>query len=230
MNIFHKYHEISRFKKSFDMVTNKIHYPIAIFLCSLISKTKATPNFITLISIIFELSAISLIFFDFYQYKYVIVLLFQFGWIFDLMDGMLARYKKQGSFHPTNPSIKGSYLDSVSDHVLKFIAIGALAFQFSKSIAGGWKLSILFIVVHAITQTEYTIRNLTLLKTESNNTKVKTEDGSILKPIVLLFNNIYLFYIVFLPIERIDLLFICFGIGEIILFIKRSLKFWFTEN
>jgi len=230
MSLIHIYKDIAQFKKSFDIITNKIHYPIAIFLCSLISKTKATPNFITFISIIFELTAISLICINFTHYKYVIVILFQLGWIFDLMDGMLARYKKQGSYHSTNPSIKGYYLDAVSDHVLKFMAIGALSFQLSNSFSWGWKLSLLFIVIHAITQTEYTIRNLILAKTQQNKPELKKRTGSVIESTVLLFNNIYLFYFIFLPIGRIDLLFICFGIGEIILFLKRSLKFWFTVN
>ncbi|MBC8197992.1 MAG: CDP-alcohol phosphatidyltransferase family protein [Candidatus Marinimicrobia bacterium] len=230
MTFIHIYKDIAQFKKSFDIITNKFHYPIAIFLCTLISKSKATPNFITFISIVFELSAISLICINFSLYKYFIVILFQLGWIFDLMDGMLARYKKQGSYHPTNPSIKGYYLDAVSDHVLKFMAIGALAYQLSSTFSWGWKLSLLFIVIHAITQTEYTIRNLILVKTQQDKPELSRRTGSIVESTVLLFNNIYLFYIIFLPIDRIDLLFICFGIGEIILFIKRSLKFWVSVN
>ena len=39
----------------------------------------------------------------------IIVVLLQLGWLFDLMDGMMARYKKMGYYHPDNPSNKGYY-------------------------------------------------------------------------------------------------------------------------
>ncbi|MDP6032748.1 MAG: CDP-alcohol phosphatidyltransferase family protein [Candidatus Marinimicrobia bacterium] len=89
-----RYSEISQFRKSFDFITNRIHYPIATYYCALISFTKITPNQITLLAIISELSAIYFILTSFESNMIIIVILLQLGWIFDLMDGMMARFKK----------------------------------------------------------------------------------------------------------------------------------------
>jgi len=119
-----RYSEISQFRRNrFDLVTNLIYYPIASFLCMLLSYTQITPNFITWVAILLELIAVYLIVIDLAHYKMVILLLLQFGWIFDLMDGMMARYKKMGSYDLEKPSNKGYYLDAVSDHILKFMII-----------------------------------------------------------------------------------------------------------
>ncbi|MDP7527025.1 MAG: CDP-alcohol phosphatidyltransferase family protein [Candidatus Marinimicrobia bacterium] len=89
-----RYSEISQFRKSFDFITNRIHYPIATYYCALISFTKIMPNQITLLAIISELSAIYFILTSFESNMIIIVILLQLGWIFDLMDGMMARFKK----------------------------------------------------------------------------------------------------------------------------------------
>ena len=121
-----RYTEISQFRKPFDIITNWVHYPIASYLCASLSYLAITPNQITLLAILSELSATYFILTGFESNMILIVILLQLGWLFDLMDGLMARYKKMGYYHPENPSNKGYYLDAVSDHILKFIILGSL--------------------------------------------------------------------------------------------------------
>jgi len=219
-----RYKEISEFRKEFDLITNWFHYPIATFLCVILSYTFITPNMITVLAISFELLAIYLILTNFIEYTFIIVILLQLGWIFDLMDGMMARFKKIGFYHPTHPSNKGYYLDAVSDHILKFMIIAALGYELSKNHEFGLGIGMLALVIHAITQTEHTLRSLIKKgSTQSqNNNNISTH-------IALAMNNIYLFYLIFIPINRIDLLLIFFGAFEVLLFLKRIILFWINE-
>ena len=98
MNFVKQYKEISQYRKNSDIITNNIHYPIAITISVIISSTFITPNMLTLLAVISELIAIYFIYFDLVRYSLVIVMLLQLGWIFDLMDGMMARYKKVGYY------------------------------------------------------------------------------------------------------------------------------------
>jgi len=219
-----RYKQISEFRKEFDLITNWFHYPIATFLCVILSYTFITPNMITVLAISFELLAIYLILTNFIEYTFIIVILLQLGWIFDLMDGMMARFKKMGFYYPTNPSNKGYYLDAVSDHILKFMIIAALGYELSKNHEFGLEIGMLALVIHAITQTEHTLRSLIKKgSTQSqNNNNISTH-------IALAMNNIYLFYLIFIPINRIDLLLIFFGAFEVLLFLKRIILFWINE-
>ena len=223
-----RYTEISKFRKSFDTVTNWVYYPMASFICALFSYSAITPNQITCLAILSELSATYLIITSFESNLILIVILLQFGWLFDLMDGMLARYKKIGFYHPTNPSNKGYYLDAVSDHILKFIILGALTYQFTLQNESGWFIGLIAIIIHGITQTEHTLRKMI------HNFRIKTNQRQKLKPslvehIALIMNNIYLFYFVFIMFNRIDLLLLTFAGAESILFIKRVFQFWQSE-
>ena len=186
-----RYKELSQYHKQFDIITNWIHYPIATFLCSVMSYTSISPNSITFLAISFELIAFYLILTNFTQLAIIIVLLLQFGWIFDLMDGMMARFKKMGYYHPTEPSNKGYYLDAVSDHILKFMIIAALGYELSKNHEFGWEIGMLALVIHAITQTEHTLRSL--IKKGSSQPENKNNNFS--THIALAMNNIYLFYL-----------------------------------
>ena len=105
-----RYTEISKFRKSFDVITNWVYYPIASYICTLLSYTSITPNQVTLVGIISELCAIYFILAGFELNLIIIVVLLQCGYIFDLIDGMLARYKKIGFYHSKKPSIRGYYL------------------------------------------------------------------------------------------------------------------------
>ena len=219
-----RYKELSQYRKQFDIFTNWIHYPIATFLCSIMSYTSISPNSITFLAISFELIAFCLILINFTQFAIFIVLFLQFGWIFDLMDGMMARFKKVGYYHPTNPSNKGYYLDAVSDHILKFMIIAALGYELSKNNEFGWEIGMLALLIHAITQTEHTLRNLI----KKGSTKPKN-NNNFFTHIALAINNIYLFYLIFIPMNRIDLLLIFFTVFELLLLLKRTIFFWINE-
>ena len=222
-----RYSEISQFRKSFDVVTNWVHYPIATYLCALLSFTGISPNQITSLAIIFELSAIYFILTSFESNMILIVVLLQLGWIFDLMDGMMARYKKMGFYHPDNPSNKGYYLDAVSDHILKFMIIGALGYQLSRSHELGWEIGMLALIIHGITQTEHTLRGMISKQKNGNQGSSKVRD--LTGQLALLMNNIYLFYLVFIPMNRIDILLISFAGFELLLLVKRTISFWINE-
>ena len=69
-----------------------------------------------------------------------------------------------------------------------------------------------------------------------DNVRMRTELEQSLKSkvtimdhITLMLNNIYLFYFVFISINRIDLLLLTFAGAETILFIKRVFQFWRSE-
>ena len=220
-----RYKELSQYRKQFDIFTNWIYYPIATFFCSILSYTSISPNSITFLAISFELTAFYLILTNFTQLAILIVLLLQFGWIFDLMDGMLARFKKMGYYHPTEPSNKGYYLDAVSDHILKFMIIAALGYELSKNHEFGWEIGMAALVIHAITQTEHTLR--TLIKKRLN--KPNSKNNNISTHVALVMNNIYLFYLIFIPMNRLDLLLIFFAGFEILLLLKRIILFWINE-
>lgn len=219
-----RYKELSQYHKQFDIFTNWIYYPIATFLCSILSYTSISPNSITFLAISFELIAFYLILINFTQFAIFIVLLLQFGWIFDLMDGMMARFKKVGYYHPTKPSNKGYYLDAVSDHILKFMIIAALGYELSKNHEFGWEIGMLALLIHAITQTEHTLRNL--IKKGSTQHK---NNNNFFTHIALAMNNIYLFYLIFIPMNRIDLLLIFFAVFELLLLLKRIIFFCVNE-
>jgi phosphatidylglycerophosphate synthase len=192
-----------------------------------LSFTGITPNQITFLAIISEMSAVFFILNDFESNLILIVALLQFGWIFDLMDGMMARFKKMGFYHPEKPSLKGYYLDAVSDHVLKFIIIGALGYQLSRSHEFGWEIGMLVLIIHGITQTEHTLRAM-ISKQKSGN-QDSNNMSSLTGQMALLMNNIYLFYLVFIPMNRIDLLLISFAAFELLLLVKRMIAFWINE-
>ena len=221
-----RYTDISQFRKSFDIVTNWMYYPIASYLCVLLSYSTITPNQITILGILSELSAIYFIITEYEANMILIIILLQLGWIFDLMDGMMARYKKISFYHPDKPSNKGYYLDAVSDHILKFIILGALTYQFSLQNKNGWLIGLIAIIIHGITQTEHTLSKMII---KSKIKLFQEQKPTILGHISLILNNIYLFYLVFILINRIDLLLITFAGAELILFIKRVFQFWKSE-
>ena len=222
-----RYAEISRLRKPFDVVTNWVHYPIATYLCALLSFTGISPNQITSLAIISELSAIYFILTSFESNMILIVALLQLGWIFDLMDGMMARYKKMGFYHPDYPSNKGYYLDAVSDHILKFMIIGALGYQLSRSHELGWEIGMLALIIHGITQTEHTLRDM--ISKQKNGSQDYSNVSDLTGQLALLMNNIYLFYLVFIPMNRIDILLISFAGFELLLLVKRTISFWINE-
>ena len=226
MNFIRQYKEISIYRKKLDIITNNIHYPIATILCVIISSTSITPNMITLIAIISELFGIWLIYTDLVEYSVIIVILLQFGWICDLMDGMLARYKQLGYYHPNKPSLKGYYWDSVSDHILRLLVLTFLGFHLVQQNEYGVYFALIGISIHAITQIEHILRDYIL---KGIKTSIPLDNNEMVDQIILLSNNIYIFYFIFILINRIDLLFIVFPIIQITLLVKRFIQFSFSK-
>ena len=228
MKIIQRYKEISMHRKNFDIVTNNIHYPIASFLCTLISFSRITPNMVTFFAFLSELGAVGLILINLIKYRFLIVLLLQFGWIFDLMDGMLARYKKLGFYHPMNPSLKGYYWDSVSDHILRLLVLSVLGVFLAQQSENGIIYAVVGISIHAITQLEHIISDF-ILKGVDKPQSSKDHSNGIINKIILLIINIYLFYFIFILLNRIDLLFIVLPIIQFILFSKRFIQFSYSK-
>ena len=226
MNFVRQYKEISIYRKKLDIITNNIHYPIATILCVIISSTSITPNMITLIAIISELFGIWLIYTDLVEYSVIIVILLQFGWICDLMDGMWARYKQLGYYHPNKPSLKGYYWDSVSDHILRLLVLTFLGFHLVQQNEYGVYFALIGISIHAITQIEHILRDYIL---KGIKTSIPLDNNEMVDQIILLSNNIYIFYFIFILINRIDLLFIVFPIIQITLLVKRFIQFSFSK-
>jgi len=223
-----RYRDIIKFRKSFDLVTNWVHYPIAGFLCTLLSFTSITPNQITFLAILSEIGAVYFILTDFESTRIWIVVLLQLGWILDLMDGMMARYKKIGYYHPTNPTLKGYYWDSVSDHALRLLVLTSLGYYLTQQNQNWVILAFLGISIHAITQVEHILRDF-ILKNADENKSGNGNSNSLINHFVLLINNIYLYYFIFILWNRIELLFIFLPAFQFMLLIKRFFQFSFSD-
>lgn len=223
-----RYGDIIKFRKSFDLVTNWVHYPIAGFLCTLLSFTSITPNQITFLAILSEIGAVYFILTDFESTRIWIVVLLQLGWILDLMDGMMARYKKIGYYHPTNPTLKGYYWDSVSDHALRLLVLTSLGYYLTQQNQNWVILAFLGISIHAITQVEHILRDF-ILKNADENKSGNGNSNSLINHFVLLINNIYLYYFIFILWNRIELLFIFLPAFQFMLLIKRFFQFSFSD-
>ena len=223
-----RYRGIIKFRKSFDLVTNWVHYPIAGFLCTLLSFTRITPNQITFLAALSEIGAVFFILTDFESTRIWIVVLLQLGWILDLMDGMMARYKKIGYYHPTNPTLKGYYWDSVSDHALRLLVLTSLGYYLTQQNQNWVILAFLGISIHAITQVEHILRDF-ILKNADENKSGNGNSNSLINHFVLLINNIYLYYFIFILWNRIELLFIFLPALQFILLIKRFIQFSFSD-
>jgi len=85
----------------------------------------------------------------------------------------------------------------------------------------------LVLIIHGITQTEHTLRAM-ISKQKSGN-QDSNNMSSLTGQMALLMNNIYLFYLVFIPMNRIDLLLISFAAFELLLLVKRMIAFWINE-
>ena len=156
------------------------------------------------LAIISELSAVYFILTGFESNLILIVVLLQIGWIFDLMDGMMARYKKIGYYHPTNPTLKGYYWDSVSDHALRLLVLTSLGYYLTQQNQNWVILAFLGISIHAITQVEHVLRDF-ILKNADENKSEYGNSNSLINHFILLINNIYLYYFIFILWNRIKL-------------------------
>ena len=107
--------------------------------------------------------------------------------------------------------------------------LGALTYQYSLQNESGWLLGLIAIMIHGITQTEHTLRKM-ILNSRSKLYQAPQSNRTIVDHITLFMNNIYLFYLVFITINRLDLLLATFAGAELILLIKRVFQFWQSEK
>ena len=90
-----------------DFISNYFYQQIAFYLTLVLVKTKITPNSITVISLILGIFSGVLIYFN---HIYLSIFFLNMSFIFDCIDGQLARAK---SLH----SDFGMWLDNISDRV-----------------------------------------------------------------------------------------------------------------
>ena len=96
--------------KKAGIIATYIHVPIASRIALFLSKTNITPNQITMLNLTFSMTASFLFLFGTNIYLIIGAFLIQFSYIFDLVDGKLARLKKM-------ESKLGMFLDSIIDRI-----------------------------------------------------------------------------------------------------------------
>ena len=101
-----------------DFISNFFYQQIAFYITTFLVKTKITPNNITILSLLTGiLSAFSL----YIGYLYLSIFLLNISFIFDCIDGQIARAKKLHSDF-------GMWLDNITDRVVENIILIAMSF------------------------------------------------------------------------------------------------------
>ncbi len=101
-----------------DFISNYFYQQIAFYITTLLVKTKITPNNITILSLLTGLlSAFSL----YMGYLYLAIFLLNISFIFDCIDGQIARVKKLHSEF-------GMWLDNITDRVVENIILIGMFF------------------------------------------------------------------------------------------------------
>jgi phosphatidylglycerophosphate synthase len=120
-------------RKKHDLLFNVyVMRPIAGFVVAAVSKTKASPNQITLVSLfIFVLAAASLVAFPTYRGGLLAIGILETSYCFDCVDGMLARYKKIASK-------EGHLFDFFTDEAKATLLVSLLGVRLY--VAGGFGL------------------------------------------------------------------------------------------
>ena len=121
-----------------------------------------------------------------------------------------------------------NYWDSVSDHILRLLVLSVLGVFLAQQSENGIIYAVVGISIHAITQLEHIISDF-ILKGVDKPQSSKDRSNGIINKIILLINNIYLFYFIFILLNRIDLLFIVLPIIQLILFSKRFIQFSYSK-
>ena len=68
-----------------------------------------------------------------------------------------------------------------------------------------------------------------MISKQKNGNQDYSKVSDLTGQLALLMNNIYLFYLVFIPMNRIDILLISFAGVELLLLVKRTISFWINE-
>ncbi len=104
-----------------DFISNYFYQQIAFYITYLLFKTNVTPNQITLLSLFLGILSG---FFIFSKHIYLGIVFLNLSFIFDCVDGQLARAKSLFSKI-------GSFLDNMADRLVENIVLFALMFQYT---------------------------------------------------------------------------------------------------
>ncbi|BAF70364.1 CDP-alcohol phosphatidyltransferase family protein [Nitratiruptor sp. SB155-2] len=106
-----------------DILSYYVYQKIAYQLTLLLSKTKMTPNQITTVSLLLGIFAAASFF---YEYRVLSFLLLHLSFLFDCVDGQLARATKQ-------LSKKGTFLDNISDRIVENAILLVFVYRYNFS-------------------------------------------------------------------------------------------------
>ena len=197
-------------------VTDWWEYSTHIFsdrFVALIQHTKITPDHLTVASLITATIASYFILFGNYSGLVLAAILLQISFILDCADGTLARHKKLFSFY-------GSWFDSFTDRVKEFLVILSLTLKYShvsnSAIFFGLYSLFLIFLYHG-----QEIAKLSLADDEKQLSEKETDSG-VIKTLINLRKRLkigpfnigeqYFTIVLFLLLNRIDLLFYVFTI------------------
>jgi CDP-alcohol phosphatidyltransferase len=114
-------------KKNDQLFNTYFMRPIAGFVVTLLARTPATPNQVTLLATaVFVLAAVLLVAMPTGPWAWVGVLVVELSYLFDCCDGMLARHKKIASQ-------QGHLFDFFTDEVKALMLVGALGLRLWRS-------------------------------------------------------------------------------------------------
>jgi len=98
---------------------------ISIYFTWILLHTPLTANQATLIQMVLGIAGAVLLAFGGYQWSLLALLLIQLGYVFDCVDGEIARYRKKSS-------VNGIFLDSLNHSiVIPFIFLGLVIFSYN---------------------------------------------------------------------------------------------------
>ncbi len=105
--------------KPYWSFSQRLRHQLAYPITKLFLKTSITPNTVTLLWIIQEIIGISLLFYGTYTTMLVGIIIFNFAFVLDAVDGQLARFQEKISY-------TGFYLDKIGHWIGTPLLFGAL--------------------------------------------------------------------------------------------------------
>lgn len=115
--------EINKYaKRPIDLFTEYLCYPLSIRIVHIVSKTRITPNQLSIFSIF--LAAVSAVLFINTSETYYVLagVIYWLSYVFDCADGQLARYKN--IFSPL-----GGFIDQIGDRLKEFLICLSLSYS-----------------------------------------------------------------------------------------------------
>ncbi len=91
-----------------------------LYLAKILIPLPITPTQVTLMGLFVGLVGIPFLFFGNYWYSLIGIMAYHFHWIIDATDGVIARYKKQGS-------VSGGFMDSICHRIMQPLLLVGMA-------------------------------------------------------------------------------------------------------